>query len=208
MAGRREPMQERAKESVAGILGAAAALLDEVGLEGFNTNLLAERANVRVSTIYRYYPNKYVIIAELTRALSVRWNEWMEPLYAALADPRQDWRASMRSAASEWIRRARSEPGSISVLQAVNATPELRDIHRGIFDHMCGRLMEALKQRGVRLPPARLLGVARACTTIQNAAAEIYLSMSGAEAETYREELALSIERYLEPYMRVERKGR
>ena len=38
-------------------------VLDEVGVDGFNTNLLAERAGVRVRTVYRYFPNKGALLA-------------------------------------------------------------------------------------------------------------------------------------------------
>lgn len=201
MENRRQPLQSRAKESVAGILAAAAALLDEVGPDGFNTNLLAKRANVRVSTIYRYYPNKYVIIAALTRALAVRWREWTEPLYATFANPALDWRKSLRSSTQDWVHHARNEPGAVSALQAMTATPELREIHRQIYDDMCAKMMAALRERGVELGTRQLLAVTRTFIASLNTGMELYLQMNGSEADLFREELTVSMERYLGPYL-------
>ena len=44
---------ERAQETVDQILDNAAILLDEVGVDAFNANLLAERAEVAVRSVYR-----------------------------------------------------------------------------------------------------------------------------------------------------------
>jgi AcrR family transcriptional regulator len=87
LATRHEPRQVRSRRSVDLILDTAARLLDEVGIEGLNTNLLARRANVRVRTVYRYFPNKYAIVAALTRKLAVQWDAWMTEFYARLAEP-------------------------------------------------------------------------------------------------------------------------
>ena len=69
------PVQNRARETVLRILECAAALIDEVGIEGFNTNLLAERASVRVRTIYRYYPTKLAILTEVLFRLNETLND-------------------------------------------------------------------------------------------------------------------------------------
>ena len=47
------------------ILETAAELVDEVGVVGFTTNLLAERAGIRVRTIYRYFPSKLGVLNAL-----------------------------------------------------------------------------------------------------------------------------------------------
>jgi len=45
---RKQPLQERSRETVAVILEAAARILEERGLEGYNTNAIAERGGVSV----------------------------------------------------------------------------------------------------------------------------------------------------------------
>lgn len=65
VAPRKRPSQARAAATVAAILEAAARILEERGLEGFNTNAVAERAGVSVGSLYQYFPGKDAIAAAL-----------------------------------------------------------------------------------------------------------------------------------------------
>jgi AcrR family transcriptional regulator len=56
---------------VATLLEAAAQVLETKGLEGFNTNAVAERAGVSIGSLYQYFPGKDA----LTIALMQRENE-------------------------------------------------------------------------------------------------------------------------------------
>jgi AcrR family transcriptional regulator len=63
--GRKVPTQARSRARVAEILRAASALLGEVGYDGLSTNLVAERANVPVGSIYQFFDGKDDIVAAL-----------------------------------------------------------------------------------------------------------------------------------------------
>jgi AcrR family transcriptional regulator len=67
---RKEPKQARARRTYEQILSTTAILLDEVGLDGINTNLIAEKAEVNISAIYKYFPNKYAILSTLAMRLN------------------------------------------------------------------------------------------------------------------------------------------
>lgn len=198
---RRRPLQKRAKESVETILAAAAALLDEVGIDGFNTNLLANHAGVRVRTIYRYFPNKYSVIFALTKKLAESWDEWLADYYEALSDPQHDWREAIVTARSEWLRNARRTPGSVSVLQATQATLELRELHDAVFQDMCRKLAGALKARKLDLPEARLMAIARAIVSSENAATDVYFRLKSSQAEAFLGEINRYQISYLETYL-------
>jgi AcrR family transcriptional regulator len=62
---RKSPRQARAQRTVGFILDAAAYILAEQGLDGFNTNRVAERAGVNIASLYQYFPNKAAILAAL-----------------------------------------------------------------------------------------------------------------------------------------------
>jgi AcrR family transcriptional regulator len=62
---RKLPTQARSRERVADILKATASLLGEVGYDGLSTNLVAERANVPVGSIYQFFETKDDIVAAL-----------------------------------------------------------------------------------------------------------------------------------------------
>jgi len=62
---RKIPRQERAADTVAAILEAAARILERHGLRGYNTNAVAERAGVSIGSLYQYFPNKDALTAAL-----------------------------------------------------------------------------------------------------------------------------------------------
>jgi AcrR family transcriptional regulator len=198
---RLKPTQERAKDSVELILSTTAQLLDEVGVEGFNTNLLAERARIRVRTVYRYFPNKYAVIVALTKALAVEWDRWGARFYERMADPGADWRSALSDNQVEWLNSARRVPGALSVLQAMHSTPELKDLHVNIFEGMVQKLVVALRARGLKLPPVHLLSIARTVINSMNTGMDLSLRLKGNEYRQITLELAASQVAYLEKYL-------
>jgi AcrR family transcriptional regulator len=62
---RKVPQQSRAEYTVAAILEAAAGILETRGMEGLNTNLVAQLAGVSVGSLYQYFTNKDALIVAL-----------------------------------------------------------------------------------------------------------------------------------------------
>lgn len=87
---RREPKQERSRETTAVILKAAEELLVEVGYAHASTNAIAERAGVSVGSLYQYFSGK----EQVFRAVQRRHREEVLPhifaLLKRLSDPKED----------------------------------------------------------------------------------------------------------------------
>jgi AcrR family transcriptional regulator len=64
---RRQPSQPRAHKTQWLIFESAARLLDQEGLEGFNTNRLSELSGLSVGTIYQYFSDKRAILVALAQ---------------------------------------------------------------------------------------------------------------------------------------------
>lgn len=62
---RKRPQQGRARATYDAIIDAAARIVAERGLTGFNTNAVAERAGVSIGSLYQYFPNKDAVMAAL-----------------------------------------------------------------------------------------------------------------------------------------------
>jgi AcrR family transcriptional regulator len=62
---RKRPLQSRSRATVQAVLTAAAHILEEAGLAGFNTNAVAERAGVSIGSLYQYFPSKDAILVSL-----------------------------------------------------------------------------------------------------------------------------------------------
>jgi len=64
---RKIPQQSRAEQTVATILEAVARILETKGLEGLNTNLVAQRAGFSIGSLYQYFPGKDALIVALSQ---------------------------------------------------------------------------------------------------------------------------------------------
>lgn len=63
---RNSPRQERSARRVETLLDAAESVFEEVGFDAATTNLVAERAEVPVGTLYRWFPDKSALAESLT----------------------------------------------------------------------------------------------------------------------------------------------
>lgn len=194
------PVQARAKRSVEHILTTAAHLLDETGLDGFNTNLLAERAGVRIRTVYRYFPDKYAVILALATRMMAQWDGWMASELRKLADPARDWKVQQRKVIPLLLKSSR-QPGGASVLRAIAAIPQLAELDMVMLERMSGRMSAALRQRGVRLAPARLQSICKVTLMSANAGVETYFKLDGSKRRPFLNELVNMQISYLRQYL-------
>src|ERR1700692_66435 len=63
---RRVPKQARGEEPIATILQAAAQVFHEVGFDAATTNMIAQRANTAIGSLYDFFPNKETIARRLS----------------------------------------------------------------------------------------------------------------------------------------------
>lgn len=79
---RNEPVQARSSARLAGLLDAAAAVIDEIGFERLTTAMVAERAGASIGTVYRYFPDRIAVVEALaircTQRLASRFLEALE----------------------------------------------------------------------------------------------------------------------------------
>ncbi|KQS08199.1 TetR/AcrR family transcriptional regulator [Curtobacterium sp. MCLR17_007] len=79
---RNEPVQARSSARLAGLLDAAAAVIDEIGFERLTTAMVAERAGASIGTVYRYFPDRIAVVEALairsTQRLAARFVEALE----------------------------------------------------------------------------------------------------------------------------------
>lgn len=122
---RRRPIQGRSALTFDLILDTAGMVLDEVGFEAFSTNAVSERSGVSIRAIYRYFPNKHAIVAELAERMAVRWRDAVDAA-GDLTDPEMPWEPIWRGYLESFVRAVRSTPGGRSVLTAMRDDPTLR----------------------------------------------------------------------------------
>ncbi|WP_022904280.1 TetR/AcrR family transcriptional regulator [Curtobacterium sp. B8] len=106
---RNEPVQARSSARLAGLLDAAAAVIDEIGFERLTTAMVAERAGASIGTVYRYFPDRIAVVEALaircTQRLAARFVEALDASGAA------DWRAGCDALIDMTADMYRTEPG-------------------------------------------------------------------------------------------------
>lgn len=144
---RRAPVQQRSADRLARILDSCAGLLDETGYEQLTTRAVAERADVPIGSVYRFFSNKRALVD----ALALRnLDTYADRIAARLADlPAGDWRAAIDAVLDEYLAMKRSVPGFALVdfgppLPAEDAAD---DANRRLADRLAALLAGHLGRR-------------------------------------------------------------
>ena len=90
---RRKPVQERSRRIRTSIMEAAHAVMRERGVRAVTTNAIAERADIKVGSIYDYFANKEAVIAELYAEKLADVRGYLE--VEALRVTRERWRTDV-----------------------------------------------------------------------------------------------------------------
>ncbi len=113
---RRNPRQERSRQTVEAIVEAAGRLLVEHGRAAVTTNAVAQRAWVSIGSVYQYFPNKDSIFS----ALQERHRGQVMPLIrlalARLEDPAEDLVLGIVSLMKAMAELNRDDPGRMRAL--------------------------------------------------------------------------------------------
>lgn len=196
------PVQQRAKDTVEQILDNAAVLLDEVGVDAFNTNLLAERANVAVRSVYRYYPNKLAVIVGLAERQAREWQEQFSQLLVPMADSSENAFDAWDSVLDGYVAYIEEEKGRSAIHRAMQALPQLSEVNQRDNDALSDAIAAALKARGIRQPRARLRLISRVLLDTQDVAVDEALTRRGGVPVHLLDELKLMHRSYLALYVR------
>lgn len=105
---RTRPVQQRSTKRVTLLLDAAAALIDEKGIDGLTTTDVATNSESSVGVVYRYYPN----IQSLLLALATRNIErFMARAAATLEAHDGEWLDALDPVVDVSVDMMRTEPG-------------------------------------------------------------------------------------------------
>lgn len=157
------PKQERSRATHERILQESALLLDEVGADAFNTNLLAGRAALSPRAIYRYFPNKWAILQALAERARQHEREWVGDLSAL--SPQDDWHKALDRAIFDYYAAASKEVGYRALRAAAESSPILREQYEADNIAVQRELAIGLRALGVRGDDAEV--TALCCVVIE-----------------------------------------
>lgn len=196
---RASPKQTRSRATMELILQVSADLLEEVGVEGFNTNLIAERAGVGNRAIYRYFPNKFAILVTMAERLQDLERAWVGDLRKLATF--EDWRRAVDRAVDGYYVAAAQYRGYAALRAASQAVPQLRALDDRANGELENDLAAGLRELGVSLPPAHLQAVCRIVIEASNRILDISLQSPPPEAKLLVRELKRMIVNLVEDYV-------
>jgi AcrR family transcriptional regulator len=142
------PKQERAKKTYNLILSTAESLLKDVGFEKFTTNKLAEMANLRIRSVYRYFPNKLAIIKTLAERHAENDRQFHQQ-FSILENPEVNWSEAMNSLIDNYYEMQINTPAYMAARRALSDSPELMEYDDRSVLKLSRKLARSLK---VRMP--------------------------------------------------------
>jgi AcrR family transcriptional regulator len=158
------PKQARAAATYAKLLDAAVIVLVERGLQGFNTNVVAEAAGVNVATLYHYFPDKNAILRELfDRNERARVDYVVQHL--GLLPTATDLRVWVSELVQHVLTARLSEPAGAVLRRAWRAVPELTAVEEERNDSLVVAVAQALQARYPQHTEPRLQTTARVLLT-------------------------------------------
>jgi len=190
------PKQARAAVTFDKIIQAAVEVLVDKGLQGFNTNIVAEVAGVNVATVYHYFPDKNSILRELfDRNEAVRIGFFVEHL--ALLPTTTDLYGWMTTSIETLLRFRRQEPAGSVLRRAWRAVPELTELEEQRNAELVVAIQAALAKRFPHQSAARLKVVAHITLTSTVGVLDEYTHQQRSHALVTRE-LGTMLVGYLE----------
>jgi AcrR family transcriptional regulator len=146
LALRKQPQQQRSKELVEKVLDAAMEIAEESGLSKFNTNAVAVRAGIEISSLYQYFPNKESILFLATK-------RWLEAIRSACDELEQEPYLSLnwRDFFAEYGAKISNVPGFKSGFASMQSLWVLYPEYQGLSDTHRRYLVEFVVRHCQRL---------------------------------------------------------
>ena len=192
-------MQERGRLTVNKILDAAAELLVERGLPGLNTNTVAERAGVNISTLYDYFPDKRAIVHELAARFEDARATYVEDKIRELATA-PDWRPVFNETVDRLVLFRLEEPAGPALRRTLMADPELEQLDRLSTGRAARAIASAVRSRRPHLTAERAVLIADIVTETTTHLLDNAFGVTPYDAAKISELKAL-IARYLAPVL-------
>jgi AcrR family transcriptional regulator len=167
-ARRRTPSQDRSRETFEAICAAAADLIAEEGITALNTNAVAQRAGVSITSVYAYFPDKWAIVQELFDRFERLRIEYLEAAFVGLQTA-ADWRVGLTAAWHALVRFRVEVPGGVALRKAVDATTRLGEIDRAWSDKAARDFAVVIRARRPEVGAEEAYRTAWAATVVAGA---------------------------------------
>ncbi len=157
---RATPVQQRSEATVQRILQASMEVLQSQGIEGFNTNAVAQHAEVNVGTLYHYFTDKNALLTELFIRFEAERVNYLQNRLIHFDETTnlRDW---VHETLQMLLDLRITTPGGTVLRNAVRVIPSLYDLGVEQDQKSADALSSALRVRYPNVAPARTDTIAR-----------------------------------------------
>jgi AcrR family transcriptional regulator len=166
-AAKRTPVQARSRKIKATIMEAAHNVMRERGIRAITTNSIAERADIKVASIYDYFPNKEAIIAEIYEEKLAQFRNFLEKGTKKIE--KKDWRKQLASLLRETWTYQRDIGLDRTIVDASYYYEDLLRIARAHSHLFASNYVELLTRLGSRWTEDQLFDLGISIYTLVNA---------------------------------------
>lgn len=189
---RREPIQERSKRRVAGILDVTAQLVREVGVDGVTTSEVARRAGIKLASLYRYFPNKNAIIHSLAERHFSNLRPYLEQFLENF-----DLEEGLDAMIDAYAQFYRSEPGYLELWSGIQANPELNQLDMEDLNQNVALIVSRAQHLFPDLSEQELAALAMVTTRSAGAVLRLAMTVSEDQAAVMVAELKMMVKCYI-----------
>ncbi|MEJ8569547.1 TetR/AcrR family transcriptional regulator [Elongatibacter sediminis] len=179
---RKRPVQKRSENSLERILAVSAEILEQAGVEGFNTNEISKRSGVAIGSVYHYFPNKEAILF----ALCSRWLDSITAKYESFEelgldgeDPRAFWRALI----DRLFEGYRMTRGLRAITQATEMWPQIKELDVRFDEKVILRIGFYLRLLGIKASQREQKRLSTLILNMLHYGLLLSVSMSSGEAD-------------------------
>lgn len=108
---RRAPVQARSADRVQLLLDTTAELLEEVGVDRVTTGMVAERADVSIGSVYRFFPDRLALLRALSRRNLERFVDRISDVLSDQSGDYEDWWQALEMVIDRFVEMHETEPG-------------------------------------------------------------------------------------------------
>jgi len=151
---RATPVQQRSEVTVQRILEASMEVLEKHGIEGFNTNAVAQHASVNVGTVYHYFADKNALLTELFIRFETERVDYLRNRLAGY-DQSTDLREWVHHTLKSLLELRITTPGGTVLRNAIRVIPSLFELGIEQDEKSAEALSAALREWYPHVPSSR-----------------------------------------------------
>ena len=121
-------------------------MLEKEGFSGVTMQKIADRAGINVAAVYSYFPNKYQVIAEISRRMVAERDEIRRAKLQELLEMDGDWVENFADSLRDLAQLRKKQRGSAAVMAALRSSPHLTGLAREAHDIVSDRLEEFFRR--------------------------------------------------------------